>query len=107
METRRKERRREYMREYYQRPEVKERIRKYYQRPQVIQVIDCFNKSEPIAIDELCKRSGAGRGYVKKILSLFIELGIIQTQNETYWINPDNPMRFALDGYYQMKVDTL
>ena len=68
---------------------------------------DCFDKSTPLTIADLMKKSGAGRGYVKTALARYCESGVVERMEDgTYRINPKSPLRFAMDGYYRSKIDT-
>ena len=66
-------------------------------------VTDCLDKNQPISFKQLLERSGAGRAYARGILRSFVKLGLIKhsVEDDTYSIIPDNPLRFAIDGYYR------
>jgi hypothetical protein len=99
-EEQRIEQRKAYRKAYRQRPEVKERIRVYHQSPKV-PVMDCFEKDKPITFEELCKRSGGGRGWVLSILNIYQKLGlVIKVDENLFKLNSDSPLRMAVDGYF-------
>jgi len=98
-----KEHRRAYLKAYQQKPEVKERQRAYQRKycPR-IPVIDCFEKDRSVTVEMLCERSGAARGYVLKWLGEWQKLGlVIKVEENVYRLNPESPLRMAVDGYFR------
>lgn len=116
-----KERHRKSMKEYNQRPEIKERLReyqrRYIQKPDVkkrlsrsqksgrIAITDCLNKDVPVSFADIIARSGAGRSYAHMVLNSLVKIGLVKhIEPDSYCIVPDNPLRYALDGYYREKT---
>lgn len=67
-----------------------------------IPVVDCLDKDNPVSFTEILDRSGAGRLYARKVLKDMVKIGLVQyLKDDSYRIVPDNPLRFALDGYYE------
>ena len=100
-EEQRIEQRIAYRKAYRQRPEVKKRTRAYKKSPKV-PVMDCFEKDKPITLEELCKRSGGGRGWALTILRSYQKLGLVTKINENLFkLNPNSPLRMAVNGYFR------
>ena len=96
-----REQRRIHRKAYNQRPEVRKRIKAYNQSPKV-PVMDCFEKDKPITLEELCKRSGGGRGWALRTLRDYQKLGlVIKTNENLFQLNPNSPLRMAVDGYFR------
>lgn len=96
-----KARRNSYQKERSKRPEVKEKLRQYFERPQIL-VCDAFDKDKPLSFDEIFSRTGGGRGYLHQILKGYIRIGVVeQLPDKKYRINPNNPLRMAMDGYFK------
>jgi len=67
-------------------------------------VVDAFQMSKPLTIEELVERTGARKRYVEKQLKNFIQSNLVlQDAEGKYFINPNNPCRYALDGYFRKK----
>jgi len=67
-------------------------------------VVDAFEMSKPLTIEELVERTGARKGYIEKQLKNLMQSNLIlQDAEGKYFINPNNPYRYALDGYFHKK----
>lgn len=68
-------------------------------------VTDCLDKDKPVSFKEILEKSGAGCLYARRILNQMVKLGIVEyLEGDCYRVNPKNPLRYALDGYYKEKV---
>ena len=66
---------------------------------------DSFTLSEPLTVEELVERSGAGRGYVMMALARYVASGVVQKLPDgRFRIDPDSPLRFAMDGYFASRT---
>ena len=73
-----------------------------YNKSPKVPVMDCFEKDKPIALEELCKRSGGGRGWVLTTLRDYQKLGlVIKISENLFQLNPNSPIRMAVDGYFR------
>ncbi len=55
-----------------------------------------------MTLNQLVERTGAGIGYVQGILKNLVAAKVIKvTEDKKYFIDPSNPVRYALDGYFR------
>ena len=82
---------------------TREKYPERYREGSDVPVVDCLNRDTPVTFTEILEKSGAGAYYARKVLLSLIKISLVEyfPDNNSYRIVPDNPLRFALDGYFK------
>ena len=102
-----KAKRREYHREYYQRPDVKARVREYhreyYQRPDVKVrkyslgfLIDFFSDYDWHDIEEIMVYGDCRKSVVTKSLRGYVDIGLLKKDGKKYRVNRKSPFKIII-----------
>jgi hypothetical protein len=100
----------EYMREYYQRPEVKKKIKEYWRKYQTASVFDIWTSEEILEgkglREEEIKRRGL-LGNIEMRMEPFVNLGLIEVLEDDngtiYKPNLDSPYIVVMARLWELK----